>query len=950
MVNWGDGTSNAYTSAGDVTHVYTDGLNTYTIRVDLADEDGTYIGAGTLAVTVTNVAPTITLSGAANANEGAAYTLTLGAVTDPGSDTVAQYLVNWGDGTSNAYSSAGDVTHIYADGPNNYTIRVDLADEDGTYIGAGTLAVAVTNVPPTIALSGATSVDEGSPFRGSGAFVDPGADSWTATVDYGDGTGVQPLALKSDKTFDLSHTYADDGAYTITVMVVDDDGGNDTETLTVTVSNVALALTVVADQAIDEGSVLSLTDIGTFTDPGFDAPGEPVETFTYSIDWGDGTSDDAGFATIDTPGRLGVPTSGSFDGSHIYSDNGTYTATVTVYDDDGGSDTETFTVTVGNVVPAISGVTGGETVDEGSAFTLADLGWAIEDPGFDNPSNPGGATSETFTSAYTIDWGDGSAVQSGAILGRVSGAAGVPTVAEFEGVAHTYADNGVYTVWITLGDDDSAPVTYALAITVANVAPTVVPATDQTVEEGAVLNVVDLATFTDPGFDNPLRLGGPSVETFHYSIDWGDGMAVDTGVATIDLAGSAGVATAGSFDGSHVYADNGAYTVTLTVIDDDGGTTVATTHVTVLNVDPAVLDFVDNDVNALGQVTVEGSFSDPGFDNPRNPLSPPVGSRESFTVVVDWADGTSDTILLGGPGPFHFTATHTYYAPPDPLNPAADIRIVVTVTDDNGGSEMAETFADVPGEGVQYVYIDTTPVVPHLVFPRATQFDTGDLGAGSTEVFLSSSEYEPARADSSAASENYIVLRTVLPDGSESSDYRMPDNALNILPDILSRLPDNRYRVYEIQSDGPERLVRDVFVRQNRVIDQTDASEGIEERPPQSQSVLPEKVTPEENVSGPGPLTSTWEQWETRHARLPVANEPANDPAEAPGDGSVQEAEPAAVVSDAARAGGPSVLGTVLLAYRLREWREQEAQRTRERFAQWGASPKDGDMYPRKPR
>ena len=94
----------------------------------------------------------------------------------------------------------------------------------------------------------------------------------------------------------------------VTVTVRDDDLGSDTESFIVTVSNVDPMLRVVGAQTIAEGSLLSLSNLGTFTDPGFDnasnpVPGEVEETFTYSINWGDGTIDFLFLA----PERLSVP-------------------------------------------------------------------------------------------------------------------------------------------------------------------------------------------------------------------------------------------------------------------------------------------------------------------------------------------------------------------------------------------------------------------------------------------------------------------------------------------------------------------------------------------------------------------------------------------------------------------------------------------------------------------
>ncbi|HRN83081.1 PKD domain-containing protein, partial [Nitrosomonas europaea] len=70
------------------------------------------------------------------------YTLNLGAITDPGDDTVTSYIVNWGDNSSDVYDVAGEVTHTFAV-EGNYTISVNLVDEDGTHADAGSLDISV---------------------------------------------------------------------------------------------------------------------------------------------------------------------------------------------------------------------------------------------------------------------------------------------------------------------------------------------------------------------------------------------------------------------------------------------------------------------------------------------------------------------------------------------------------------------------------------------------------------------------------------------------------------------------------------------------------------------------------------------------------------------------------------------------------------------------------------
>src|SRR5690606_31895956 len=137
-------------------------------------------------------------------------------------------------------------------------------------------------------------------------------------------------------------------------------------------------------------------------------------------------------------------------------------------------------------------------------------------------------------------------------------------------------------------------------VVVTNVAPTLKVGGDRTIAEGSPLEITDIGVICDPGFDNPDRPGGPSVETFTYIINWGDGSDEFHGTATIDQIGDANqTPTSASFDGRHTYADNGIYTVTITVIDDDGGVDVESFDVTVTNALPQL--------NVIGdQVVDEG--------------------------------------------------------------------------------------------------------------------------------------------------------------------------------------------------------------------------------------------------------------------------------------------------------------------------------------------------------
>ena len=144
-VSWGDGTIDntvSATTGGQLTHVYSS-TGSYSVGASVVDQYGSTRNLGNLPVTVLP----------APAFAGQPYTVTLGPVTDPGDETVSTYLVNWGDGTaidsitaSQLAAADGKVTHTYADS-NDYTISVELVDENGNHPNAGQLEVTVLPTP-----------------------------------------------------------------------------------------------------------------------------------------------------------------------------------------------------------------------------------------------------------------------------------------------------------------------------------------------------------------------------------------------------------------------------------------------------------------------------------------------------------------------------------------------------------------------------------------------------------------------------------------------------------------------------------------------------------------------------------------------------------------------------------------------------------------------------------
>jgi hypothetical protein len=134
-VTWGDGNTQSISgNPSSVTHTYADGPNKYTISATATNSNGTF-ASNALAVTVNNIAPTVSISGASSVNEGSVYTLTLSGTPDGvDADAITSWKITWGDGaTQDVSGNPTSATHTFLDGPNTYTITASALDADGSY-------------------------------------------------------------------------------------------------------------------------------------------------------------------------------------------------------------------------------------------------------------------------------------------------------------------------------------------------------------------------------------------------------------------------------------------------------------------------------------------------------------------------------------------------------------------------------------------------------------------------------------------------------------------------------------------------------------------------------------------------------------------------------------------------------------------------------------------------
>ena len=440
----------------------------YEVTLTATDDDG---GAGEISYPITvlsSVAPELTLPEPLTLDEGEEL-ITSATFTDPDSSSW-MVDVDYGDGTDPVTIELNelapiDLSHTYTDN-GLYEVTVSVTD-DQDLVDEGSFDVTVLNVPPEPALGTDISIDEGAALNQSIEILDPGTDTWSVEVDWGDGSPLEPVA-PLNRIFTVEHVYADDGAYTLEGCVADDDLGTGCASIQVTVQNVAPTVIPGPDASGQEGTPIEVT--ATFSDPGV------LDTHTVSVDWGD---DSSSSPDLSAPGQVSA--------SHLYGEDGIYNAEVCVTDDDSGVGCETVRAAVANVAPTVEAGSDWQ-VDEGELVDLS--GASFNDPGF----------AEVYTAE--VDWGDG--LTEGVVI---------PAGSQDLTGDHRYADNGEYIVVLTV-NDGSVDAQDSFTATVLNVVPTVAVETASIVpiDEGDTF-VLPAITISDPG----------SADTHTATINWGDG-------------------------------------------------------------------------------------------------------------------------------------------------------------------------------------------------------------------------------------------------------------------------------------------------------------------------------------------------------------------------------------------------------------------------------------------
>lgn len=405
--DWGNGqVSEGTISDRSVTGAYAYPVaGTFTITLTIIDKDG---GQGSRGVSIDVVQPGLIADAGPDraAAEGEVIILDASGSSDP---TGGALTFAWDFDNDGLYDDASGVTPSVSF-PDDGVYLVGLLVTSSTGASAAdTALVTVSNVAPVVQLGGAKVGSDGK-FSASGKFADPGADTWSGTVNYGDGSATQPLTLQADKTFTLQYTYSSYGTFMAQVCIDDDDGGRGCVQAAVEyLANRPPVANAGGPYWVREGRTIRLDASNSY-----DPDGDRHLLYEWDLD-GDGDFSDGSGKRVAFYGK----------------DDAIQTIWLRVSDSKGASSVASTTVTIANTPPYIVN----HYINRVTRVGAPIYPWVeFRDRGL----------FDIFSAVW--DWGDGT-----------------QTEAEMIGYAafgeHTYNRSGRYKITVTIYDDDGGKVT-----------------------------------------------------------------------------------------------------------------------------------------------------------------------------------------------------------------------------------------------------------------------------------------------------------------------------------------------------------------------------------------------------------------------------------------------------------------------------------------------------------
>jgi len=279
-----------------------------------------------------------------------------------------------------------------------YTVSLTVTDEDGS-VDTVSFDITVLDLEP----SAQFIISPALPLKGSPvSFTDKSSSASDAIVTWNWDFGGEGSSYIQNPSF----TFTEEGVYTVSLTVTDDDGSTDTVSQDITVVKPASSARFSADpESQDEGLPIQFTDNSV----------SPVEIESWSWDFGgEGTS------TQENP-------------EFIFMKDGVYTVSLTVTDENDSTDTDTHDITVSDVKPIASFRWSPDSCNVGTVVTFTDKSSCYPD--------------EIVSCEW--DFGDGS------------------SPCDDLNPTHTYNKKGTYNVKLTVKDIDGDTDTASFSLTVA---------------------------------------------------------------------------------------------------------------------------------------------------------------------------------------------------------------------------------------------------------------------------------------------------------------------------------------------------------------------------------------------------------------------------------------------------------------------------------------------------